>query len=89
MKNLKCPCCENYTIIEIFDICDVCYWQYDKVAHNRGDEYVGGANKVSLTEARNNYKKFGASEKRFENDVRSPRSDELPENRNCNTLVYT
>lgn len=80
MKKMKCPCCGYYTIEEIFDICDVCDWQYDEVAHDKPDEYVGGANKMSLTEARTNYQKFGAKDIKFINNVRNPKKKEFPEN---------
>ncbi len=80
MNKMKCPCCGYYTISEIFEICKVCFWQYDEVAHDRPDEYVGGANNLSLTEARNNYLNFGVSEFKFIDSVRLPINDELPEN---------
>ncbi|MEG7759778.1 CPCC family cysteine-rich protein, partial [Listeria monocytogenes] len=25
----QCPVCENYTIEANYDICEVCYWEYD------------------------------------------------------------
>ena len=74
-----CPCCGNYTIPEIFEICEVCFWQYDVTAHNKPD-FAGGANKVSLNEARHNYTDFGASERRFIDKVRTPFPNELPKN---------
>jgi hypothetical protein len=81
--NTQCPCCGYYTIDSedevIVDICEVCYWQYDEVAHDNPDT-IKGANGVTLNEARMNYKKFGACEQRFLNDVRKPRNDELSEN---------
>ncbi|KAF6576886.1 glycosyltransferase [Paenibacillus polymyxa] len=79
MDTKKCPCCGNFTVEEDFDICEVCYWQYDTVAHNNPD-IVMGANKISLNIAQKNYKTFGASEERFIDKVRKPVSEELPEN---------
>lgn len=79
METQKCPCCGFFTVEGDFDICEVCYWQYDSVAHNNPDKTVG-ANKVSLNEAQTNYKTFGASEERFLNNVRKPVTEELPEN---------
>jgi len=80
--NIKCPCCEYYTHIEdlyLFQICEVCGWQYDGVYHDKPNA-TGGANSISLNKARKNYKQFGAIEKRFIGSVRVPLPEELPEN---------
>jgi hypothetical protein len=78
-----CPCCGYYTVDceddEYFEICKVCYWQYDAVMHQKPN-IGGGANKVSLNEARKNFLKFGAKEERFATNVRAPLPEELPEN---------
>ena len=60
----------------IVDICEVCYWQYDKVSEEKPDEIIG-SNRVSLNTARKNYKLFGASEECFKNIVRLPYKDEM------------
>lgn len=57
------------------DICPVCYWENDPVQNNNPD-YSGGANDVSLSKARENYKVFGAIEDRFIQFVRKPFTDE-------------
>ncbi|RDU22592.1 CPCC family cysteine-rich protein [Anaerosacchariphilus polymeriproducens] len=76
----RCPCCGYLTIDDseeiITDICEVCFWQYDEVAHNKPDVAIG-ANKISLNEAKENYKLFGACEQRFVSSVRQPLNDEL------------
>jgi hypothetical protein len=73
-KKYLCPCCENYTLDDgpgHFDICPVCYWEDDNV--QRDDSiYEGGANDISLNEARKNYKKTGAISKKYFNKVRLP-----------------
>ena len=82
---MKCPCCGNYTHIgekekdKLFQICKVCFWQYDEVAQNHPFEILG-ANNVSIMEAQENYKKFGVSEIEFKDRVRQPFVEELPEN---------
>ena len=80
--NKQCPCCDYYTIDGddeiIIDICPVCFWQYDEVAHDKPDTMLG-ANTVTLNQARDNFKLFGASEKRFIGKVRRPFPEELPE----------
>jgi len=83
INKVKCPCCGNYTIDGedevITDICPVCFWQYDEVCHNK-PELSGGANHVSLNEAKSNYKKYKVSDIRFTNNVRLPKREEFPEN---------
>jgi len=78
-----CHCCGYFTIESkeeiIDDICEVCFWQYDIEAHNEPNISMG-ANNISLNQAKINYKKFAASEKRFIKVVRKPLNDELPEN---------
>ncbi|RUT05051.1 hypothetical protein DSM106972_038720 [Dulcicalothrix desertica PCC 7102] len=63
MDKFLCPCCENLTLEEdrigSFEICPVCFWENDNIQFDDPD-YEGGANKVSLNQARQNYKKFGA-----------------------------
>ena len=79
-KVKKCPCCGYLTIDDsdeiITDIYEVCFWQYDEVAHNKLNIAIG-ANSVSLSIARENFKLFGASERRFINNVRPPFNDQL------------
>ena len=64
----KCPCCGYYTFdskpIGEFDICPVCFWKDDPFQlENPNQEDF--ANKVSLSQAKENYKKFGAVAERF------------------------
>lgn len=79
-KNYKCPCCGYYTLgvkaDNTFQICPVCYWQDDGIQLNN-PLYEGGANSVNLITARENFKKFGASEEVFLSEVRNPKEDEL------------
>ena len=52
-----CPCCKRYKLNEIgkYEVCPVCNWEDDPVARQDPD-YVGGANHLSLNEARAQYK---------------------------------
>lgn len=52
-------------------ICPVCFWEDDDV-ENKKPGYQGGANRVSLNEAKKNFILHGACEKRFAHKVRSP-----------------
>jgi len=76
-----CPCCGYLTLCEAvrgsYDLCPVCFWEDDSVQFD-DPEYRGGANRVSLREARENYRAFGASERQFLGEVRPPTSAERP-----------
>jgi hypothetical protein len=80
-KCYPCPCCCFLTRSEpdygTFEICPVCNWEDDCVQSN-DPNFKGGANQESLNEARENYKKFGASAKRYIKEVRAPLPDEMP-----------
>ncbi len=75
----KCPCCGNYTFKNepdgSYDICPVCFWE-DDIVQLEDQNYEGGANRVSLLQARNNYLEFGACELEMIKDVRLPLEDE-------------
>ncbi|HUM44740.1 MAG TPA: CPCC family cysteine-rich protein [Fervidobacterium sp.] len=49
-----CACCG--AMVERYDICEVCGWQDDNVQNNDPD-YRGGANTMSLNEAKEAYRK--------------------------------
>jgi hypothetical protein len=80
-KAYPCPCCGYLTLDGpergTFDICVVCGWEDDdyQIRHPDSD---GGANKVSLNQARENYLKFGASSEDRMSRVRKPHPDEIP-----------
>lgn len=80
-KRCACPCCGCLTLRDpsqgSFELCPVCYWEDDSVQFADPD-YEGGANLVSLRQARENWRAFGASERRFLGDVRAPLPHELP-----------
>lgn len=76
-----CPCCAFLTISEeppgTFEICPVCCWEDDNVQFEDPD-YTGGANKVSLKQARENFRLLGAISKEFLGRVRKPLPAEVP-----------
>ena len=80
--NMKypCPCCGYYTYKHVpdgsYDICPVCFWEDDPI-QLEDPECEGSANRVSLEQARLNYKKFGACEKEMLPHVRKPNYDEM------------
>jgi hypothetical protein len=74
-----CPCCGYRTLPDASpsdEICPVCFWQDDFVDNQ--DTEVLGPNRVTLSVARSNYSRFGASEERWRSHVRAPRPDEGP-----------
>ena len=60
----RCPCCGKYYFSEknAFEICPVCGWEDDPV-QRRDADYEGGANKMSLKEARAFYEIRSREEK--------------------------
>jgi hypothetical protein len=84
VQRFPCPCCGFYTLPDeppgTDEICPVCFWQDDYVQSNDPD-YPGGANRVSLREARQRFEAFGVSEERLAEYVRQPRRDEYPPER--------
>lgn len=70
-----CPCCGYKTLEEkppgTYEICEICFWEDDPIQYKEPD-YKGGANKVSLRQAQQNYVNFGACEKGFIDFVRKP-----------------
>jgi len=50
---LECPCCKNKIFTEhgAYEICPICHWEDDPVQSNDPD-YAGGANQMSLNQAR-------------------------------------
>ena len=80
MKNKKyrCPCCGYFTLGDEpghFYICPVCFWEDDNI-QSFDPNYTGGANGISLTEARINYKRIGAMDKGSLKYVRPPTEEE-------------
>jgi hypothetical protein len=74
-----CPCCGFLTLAEpppgTYVICEVCFWEDDQIQF-QDPEYEGGANAVSLRQARANFRDFGASEPQFSDLVRPPLPEE-------------
>ncbi|MFD4141485.1 CPCC family cysteine-rich protein [Streptomyces sp. NPDC058572] len=80
-RKLPCLCCGFLTVSRRawYEICPVCGWEDNDQVSGDPDEYVGGPNHVTLSEARRNFAAFGASEERRRNHVRPPLPSEHPE----------
>lgn len=74
-----CPCCGYLTLTDkppgTFAICPVCFWEDDEVQF-KDPMSAGGANQVSLAEARKNFRAFGAVMEQFVGQVRPPTPEE-------------
>lgn len=77
MDKIKCPCCGFFTLESKgeYEICPVCFWEDDAIQEENGD-FRGGANRTSLKEARENFKRYGACEEQFCSKVRKPTEKE-------------
>jgi hypothetical protein len=76
-----CPCCGYLTMPEpppgTYSVCPVCYWE-DDGAQFEDPSYEGGANSVSLSTARENFRRFGASCAEVQEHTRPPLAVEIP-----------
>jgi hypothetical protein len=80
MADYRCPCCGCKTLYGRggFEICDVCFWEDDGQDDADADEVRGGPNgSLSLTQARANFKSFGACELAMKPNTRPPLPHEL------------
>jgi len=76
-----CPCCGSLTLPTRgdYELCPVCFWEDDGQDDHDADEVRGGPNGLlSLTQARANYAAFGACDRAFLHQVRSPTPQERP-----------
>ena len=80
-ESYRCPCCGHKTLSERggFEICPICFWEDDGQDDQDADEIHGGPNySLSLTQARINYREFGACEKKHIVNARKPLPHEQP-----------
>ena len=77
-----CACCGFLTLTltakppGTFAICPVCFWEDDD-AQFKDPTYEGGANQVSLSAARKNFREYGAILKDYCANVRAPLPEEM------------
>jgi len=79
-EKVKCPCCGYKTLSKIGndEICKVCFWHDDGQNDSDADDVRGGPNyELSLSAARINYKRIGASSEKVLRHVRKPLDSEL------------
>jgi len=77
-----CPCCGYRTLADeppgTYAICEVCQWEDDQAQHD-DPAFEGGANALSLHQARVCFQQCGASDPQFASNCRKPRLDEMPQ----------
>ena len=75
-ETFVCPCCGHRTLPSRgeYDICPVCFWEDDPDC--RTPDEPNDCNGISLTEARRNYREFGACQKAMLPHVRKPLNHE-------------
>ncbi|WP_126971541.1 CPCC family cysteine-rich protein [Gynurincola endophyticus] len=78
-----CNCCGYNTLMQFrdgtYEVCEICYWEDDKTQTDNPD-YVSGANKISLNEARKNYEQSGASDLTLLQYVRKASANDIRNN---------
>lgn len=81
VKAYPCACCGYLTRSNeeygTHEICPVCGWEDDFVQASDAN-FPGGANRESLVEARDNFKKIGVSSTSYLGKLRAPKEDEIP-----------
>lgn len=74
-----CPCCGYLTLSEgqpgSYEVCPVCHWMDDPIQFSDA-EYVSDTNHISLQEARENFREFGAAIEDVVDDTRDPKPAE-------------
>jgi hypothetical protein len=81
-RRYPCPCCDHLTLPEpatgTFWICGVCFWEDDNLQYVHIDQ-PRGANRVSLRQARENYRRYGTCKPDRDLPVREPLPEEKPQ----------
>ncbi len=76
----RCPCCGSKTLHGRghFEACPVCFWEDDGQDDHDADRMRGGPNMdLTLAQARENYREFGAKHQKFIDKVRKPTPEEM------------
>ncbi len=77
-ERFPCVCCGHLTLAESpgsYEICDVCFWEDDSV-QLRWATTARGANRLTLAEAQQNYRAYGACDERGREFARAALPDE-------------
>lgn len=82
-RTYPCRCCGYRTLTDIppgtYQVCQVCYWEDDRVQYDE-PHCRGGANDVSIDEARQKIRNYGWASERDKEYIRPPQEAEYPSN---------
>ena len=74
-----CPCCGYLTLPEgqpgSFEVCPICHWMDDPIQF-ADVNYVSDSNHISLQQARENVREFGAASEDVVDETRHPTAAE-------------
>lgn len=75
----SCLVCGYMTISKrgSFEICPICFWEDEGEVPDSAKPTYGPNGSLSLEKARQNYKKFGAVDKKLKDKVRLPTMDDM------------
>jgi hypothetical protein len=80
LPSFRCPCCRFKTLYGRGqdEICAVCFWEDDGQDDHDANEVRGGPNySLSLSKARDNFRTFGAVDRKHLSNVRPPLPNEV------------
>lgn len=73
----KCACCGFFTILELADICPVCFWEENIYQEETDPNDADAPNYISIKDAKKNFKEFGAIKFDVRHLTRKPNIEEL------------
>jgi rubredoxin len=74
-----CEVCGYLTVGEQFDICSVCFWEYEELEPAQYGRATGGPNgALSVMDGRKNFQKYGVSKLTHIGYVHPPKPDQIP-----------
>ncbi|MBQ7069855.1 MAG: alanine--tRNA ligase [Ruminococcus sp.] len=82
MKKFECPCCGCLTLDEnkAWEICPVCFWEDEGGIYDGDtvkDDVMSVPNHMTLSQARENFRRFGACEESMIKNARKPDESEI------------
>ena len=81
-RKYVCPCCGCLTVdkLKAWSICPVCFWEDEGGVYDGDtvrDDVYSVPNHMTLAQARDNYRRFGACRKELSSKTREPTEQEI------------
>ncbi len=73
---LACACCGYLTITDTYDSCGICAWVHDEYQEAQPDDDAG-PNYIALRNAQENFRLFGACDKKYVASVKPAGPDDV------------